>query len=291
MREELRFQRMIDLHLHSTWSDGRLTPTEVVKRAAEQGLQAIAIADHDVVGGTDEALEAGRRFGVEVIPAIELTVSWGRRVVHLLGYGIDHIQPLLSERLDTAERAMSVHVDTLLSELHDQGHLVSHASLVRAHSRYPTGTSVVLALTRERRLGQLKNPWKILRRAAQQPVTASVQDAIELIHRVGGAAVLAHPGKIIRGGPLLDADQLRPLVSAGLDGIECWSMAHRDATRDHFLGVADQLGIVVTGGSDSHGRDGGVAIGSQGVPRSRLEELTALISRCGVVQASVQTLA
>jgi predicted metal-dependent phosphoesterase TrpH len=281
---------MIDLHLHSTWSDGRLTPTQVVKRAAEQGLQAVAIADHDVVGGTDEALEAGQRFGVEVIPAIELTVSWGRRVVHLLGYGIDHAQPLLSERLDTAERAMSLHVDTLLSELHEEGHTVPHSSLARAHSRYPTGTSVVLALTRERRLGQLKNPWRTLRRAAQQPVTASIEDGIDLIHRAGGAAVLAHPGKIVRGGPLLEADQLRPLALAGLDGIECWSMAHRDATRDHFLSVADQLGIVATGGSDSHGRDGGVAIGSQGVPASRLAELGAVISRRGAVQASAQTI-
>jgi len=279
---------VIDLHLHSTWSDGRLTPTQVVKRAAEQGLQAIAIADHDVVGGTDEALSAGQRFGVDVIPAIELTVSWGRRVVHLLGYGIDYAQRLLLERLDTAERAMSVHVNMLLSELHDEGHLVPHSSLARAHSRYPTGTSVVLALTRERRLGQLKNPWKMLRRAAQQPVTASIEDGIELIHRVGGAAVLAHPGKIIRGGPLLDAVQLRPLVSAGLDGIECWSIAHRDTTREHFLGVADHLEIVATGGSDSHGRDGGVAIGSHGMPRSRLAELTGVISRRGVGQAARQ---
>ncbi len=87
---------MIDLHLHSTWSDGRLTPTQVVQRAAEIGLEAVAIADHDVVGGTDEALIAGRRLGVEVIPAIELTVRWGRRVVHLLGYGIVHTHSLLS---------------------------------------------------------------------------------------------------------------------------------------------------------------------------------------------------
>jgi 3',5'-nucleoside bisphosphate phosphatase len=281
---------MIDLHLHSTWSDGRLTPTQVVKCAAELGLQAVAIADHDVVGGTDEALEAGRRYGVEVIPGIELTVRWGRRVVHLLGYGIDHFEPLLSERLDTAERAMSLHVDTLLSELHEEGHLVPHSSLARAHSRYPTGTSVVLALTRERRLGQLKNPWKTLRRAAQQPVTASIEDGIELIHRVGGAAVLAHPGKIIPGGPLLDTRQLRPLVSAGLDGIECWSVAHRDATRDHFISVADHLGIVATGGSDSHGRDGGVAIGSQGVPRGRLDELMGVISKRGALHASGQDL-
>jgi 3',5'-nucleoside bisphosphate phosphatase len=279
---------MIDLHLHSTWSDGRLTPTQVVKRAAEIGLQAVAIADHDVVGGTDEALEAGQLFGVEVIPAVELTVRWGRRVVHLLGYGVDHLHPLLSERLRAGERAMSVHVDVLRSELLDEGHDVPLSSLSRAHSRYPTGTSVVLALTRERRLGQLKNPWKTLRRAAEQPVTASIEDGVDLIHRVGGAAVLAHPGKIGRGRPLLDADQIRPLVDAGLDGIECWSTAHRDETRDHFLGVADRLGILSTGGSDSHGRDGGVAIGSQGVPGSCLANLNGVIPRRGALQARIQ---
>jgi 3',5'-nucleoside bisphosphate phosphatase len=275
---------VIDLHLHSTWSDGRLTPTQVVKRAAETGLQAVAIADHDVVGGTDEAFTAGKLFGVEVIPAVELTVRWGRRVVHLLGYGIDHSHSLLSQRLSVAEQAMSAHVEGLLLDLREEGHQVPLSSLWRAHSRYPTGTSVVLALTRERRLGQLKNPWKTLRRAAEQPATASIHDGIDLIHHIGGAAVLAHPGKITRGGPLLDADQIRPLVSAGLDGIECWSIAHRNETRDHFLGVADRLGILTTGGSDSHGRDGGVAIGSQDLPGSRLVELCRVISKRRALQ-------
>jgi predicted metal-dependent phosphoesterase TrpH len=269
---------MIDLHLHSSWSDGRLTPTEVVQRATEIGLEAVAIADHDVVGGTDEALIAGRRLGVEVIPAIELTVRWGRRVVHLLGYGIVHTHSLLGDRLGAAERAMAMHVGELRSELRDEGHDVPLESLQRAHSRYPTGTSVVLALTRERLLGQLKNPWKTLRHAAQQPVTASIEDGIDLIHRVGGVAVLAHPGKIIRGRPLLAAHQVESLMRTGLDGLECWSVAHLDSTRDHFRAIAEQLSAVATGGSDSHGRANGVTIGSQAVPRSCLDELRSTIS-------------
>jgi 3',5'-nucleoside bisphosphate phosphatase len=278
----------VDLHLHSTWSDGRLSPSHVVEKAAQIGLHAIAIADHDVVGGTAEALAAGQRFGVEVIPAVELTVRWGRRVVHLLGYGVDYAHPLLLARLEMAERAMTAHVHMLLTELYDEGQLVPFSTLVRAHSRYPTGTSVVLALTRQRRLGQLKNPWKTLRRAAEQPVTAAIEDGIDLIHRIGGAAVLAHPGKSGRGGPLLDADRIRPLVDAGLDGIECWSIAHRDETRDYFLSVADRIGILGTGGSDSHGRDGGVAIGSQMVPGSCLAELKDVISRCGALQGATR---
>ncbi|MFN0070655.1 MAG: PHP domain-containing protein [Chloroflexota bacterium] len=277
---------MIDLHLHSTWSDGRLSPTEVVQRAAEQGLTAIAIADHDVVGGTQEAVSEGRRRGVEVIPAVELTVRWGRRVVHLLGYGFDYTHPLIEAQFSAAERAMRVHVGMLLEELRDAGQDIPLSALQRAHSRYPTGTSVVLAITRARGLGRLPNPWQFLRRAAEQPATASIENGIALIHAAGGAAILAHPGKATRGKPLLEAHDLASLIGAGLDGIECWTVAHDDGVRNHFLDAADKLGLLTTGGSDSHGRDRGAAIGSQHVPISVLTELRKVMKR---VQMPVAT--
>lgn len=268
---------MIDLHLHSSWSDGRHSPAEMVHRAAETGLETIAIADHDVVGGTSEALVAGHAVGVEVIPAVELTVRWARRVVHLLGYGIDHLSPMLLSQLVAAERAMAAHVDGLRSDLAAEGHIVRPEDLRKAHSRYPTGTSVVLAMVRDRRLGQLKNPWAFLRHAAAQPVTASIEDGIELIHRAGGLAVLAHPAKVTHGRPPLDAHALKPLVDAGLDGLECWSTAHQPEIRDHFRAVAERLGLLATGGSDSHGRANGVAPGDVQIPRTARDDLEAAL--------------
>src|SRR4051812_49171943 len=110
-----------DLHVHSSASDGLLTPKSVVQRAADIGLERIALTDHDVTSGLDEAINAGERLGVEVIAGIELTVRIGRRVAHLLGYGLDQHNPVLVDLMNAAERAMSEHVKVTLEALEADG--------------------------------------------------------------------------------------------------------------------------------------------------------------------------
>src|ERR1700682_4126802 len=111
----------VDLHVHTTASDGRLSPTEAVRATAERGLSAVAITDHDVLSGLDEALTAAPP-GLEIVPGIEMTASWqGPRAVHVLGYFVDATNPALLAALSKAERAMERHVDTVLAAIRAVG--------------------------------------------------------------------------------------------------------------------------------------------------------------------------
>lgn len=277
----------VDLHVHTTWSDGRLSPVEVVQQAAQTHLRAIAISDHDVLGGISEAATVGKWLGVEVVPAIELTAFWGRRTAHLLGYFIDPTAPNLVALLSEAERDMAEHVASLIAEISHQGVTLPPSSVAKVHSRYPTGTSVVLTLTRQKLLRSLESPWPVLRLAARQPRTIDIETGIRVIHEAGGAAVLAHPARLVRGKPWLERDDFQPLIDAGLDGVEARTSAHRQETQMHYERVADRLGLAATGGSDFHGQPGRAELGQHGVSDAALDDLRRL-ARSYLASASVK---
>lgn len=264
----------VDLHVHTTWSDGRLSPREVIQEAAKLGLSAVAVADHDVVGGLDEAAEAAADVGIELVPAVELTAGWRGRTVHVLGYFIDPRHAELAMALERSEAASRRHVDAVLAELARQGEPLSAVALDQYRTRYPCGASLVFAMVERGMLRRLPEPWRALRMAAAEPRVFSAEQTIELIHQAGGAAVLAHPGKISRREPYVSAEALQPLLEAGLDGLEAWNVAHSLGLRDYYRHLADRLGIIATGGSDCHGRrNQALRLGSQEVPSEALDAL------------------
>ncbi len=272
-------QRDVDLHLHTTWSDGRWSPGQVVAEAAARGLAAISITDHDVLGGLREGHQMAAAAGVKVLDGVELTADWDGRTVHILGHGIDPGHPALTAALERGRSLMGEHVERVLAALEAVGEPLSAADLGRYRSRYPGGAALVLAMVQRGVLRRVSDGLPLLRLAAAEPRAYTAREAIRLIHRAGGVASLGHPVKIHRDRPLLTIGELEPLVDAGLDGIEVWHVVHGPAERGHYAVVAEALGLLAVGGSDCHGPDrtAGPRIGSQGVPYSAFDRLSASI--------------
>ena len=274
-------ERYVDLHLHTTWSDGRWAPRRVVEEAATLGLAAIAITDHDVVGGLTEATEAAREHAVELLTGVELTADWNGKTVHVLGYGIDPADPTLTAALDRGRALMAGHVAEVLAALEQAGTPLTADDLARYRVRYASGAALVLAMVEQGILRKAKNGGALLRLASREPRAYTAFEAIELIHAAGGLAALAHPAKIIRDRPHLPADELRPLAEAGLDAVEVWQIVHRQRERAHYIRVAQELGLEIVGGSDCHGprRQGGPRMGSQQVPYAVYERIIEILAR------------
>jgi predicted metal-dependent phosphoesterase TrpH len=268
----------VDLHVHTTASDGRLSPAQAVLAAAERGLSAIAITDHDVLWGIEEAVAAAPQ-GLEVVPGIEMTASWeGPRAVHVLGYFVDAANPALQAALSGAQRSMERHVDTVLAAIRAVGGTLERQDLDRYRHRYAGGAALVLGMLEQ---GVLRGAppgtgMRLLRLAAAEPRAYTVGQAVQLIHQAGGVASLAHPAKLKRGQPLLSAAELSPLIAEGFDAIEAWQWIPGGWGSRHYLGIARDLSILVSGGSDDHGKratDGAMRLGAQPVPPEVLEAL------------------
>jgi hypothetical protein len=173
---------------------------------------------------------------------------------------------------------MERHVDTVLAAVRAVGGALERQDLDRYRHRYAGGSALVLGMLEQ---GVLRGArpgtgMHLLRLAAAEPRAYTVGEAVRLIHQAGGVASLAHPAKIKRGVPLLSADVLAPLVGEGFDAIEAWQWIPGGWGSRHYMGVARDLGILISGGSDDHGKrasDGSMRLGAQPVPSEVLEAL------------------
>jgi predicted metal-dependent phosphoesterase TrpH len=197
----------------------------------------------------------------------------------VLGYFIDPTQPKLCQALQRAEKLMERHVDAVLVEIRKAGGSLKRTDLNRYRHRYAGGAALVLGML-ERGVLRGAPPgtgMRLLRLAAAEPRAYSVAEAIELIHGAGGVASLAHPAKVHgRARPLLSATELAPLIGEGFDAIEAWQWIPGGWGSRHYLSVAHELGILVSGGSDDHGKrgaDGRVRVGAQPIPAEVLDLL------------------
>jgi predicted metal-dependent phosphoesterase TrpH len=257
-----------------------LPPAEAVREAADRGLSAIAITDHDVLSGLPEA-RAAAPPGFEVVAGIEMTAQWqGPRAVHVLGYFVDPANAALKRALAHAEALMGAHVDSVLEEIRRVGQKLERNDLDRYRHRYAGGAALVLGMLEGGVLRGAKpgTGMHLLRMAAAEPRAYSVAEATALIHGAGGVASLAHPSKLKRGEPLLSASDLEPLVREGFDAIEAWQWIPGGWGSAHYKQVARDLGVLVSGGSDDHGKRttaGEMRLGAQHVRDEILEALRA----------------
>jgi len=258
---------VIDLHLHTTASDGLLDPASLVARAASAGLRVISVTDHDTVSGIERASAAAGDLGLRLVPGIEMTAVEGERDVHILGYFFDPGHDVLSRFL-TVQRADRVRrVREMAARLQPLGCAIDVEPLLAG----PPGRSVGRPAIADALVagGHARDRNDAFARLLGRGRPAFVPrrgvagaEVIAIIHASGGIASLAHPG-------VLAEDALIPaLAAAGLDALEVWHSDHSAAQSAHYSTLAGELGLARSGGSDYHGdgvhraaRLGGVSLG------------------------------
>ncbi len=244
-----------DLHLHTTASDGRVSPSCAVRHAAQMGLDIIAITDHDTLSGVAEAVAEGDACGVRVLPAVELAVGPPEEEVHLLGYGISLDSGVLGDFMRAMREARREQVLAILERLSAM-HMPVRAedlgaaeSMGRGNLAYAMVRAGYCATTEEafaRYIG--KSGCAYVRR--KRP---SVKEAIRALHASGAVAVVAHPGKM-RLSQEAFSRRLDAWHAADLDGVEAYHESHTAEQAQCFDRMARERGLLITGGSDWHGR-------------------------------------
>jgi len=275
---------MIDLHLHSTYSDGTHTPVELVRLASERKLSAISITDHDTIDATAEALREGLSAGVNVIPGVELSVSHGELNFHLLGYNYDCYNKDFRAGLDRLQRARNDRNLKIIQKLQKLGIDISESELQAVSPKGQAGRPHIARLLIAKKIVKsFDQAFKLyLRRGACAYVSRfvfTIEEAINLIHAAGGLAVLAHPAQITYSIDILSR-LLGELTGLGLDGIEVYYPSKNGSFRNKLSRLAGSYNLVETGGSDYHGdiRAGTSMAGGKSVqvPDSVIEKIEGL---------------
>ena len=258
---------IIDLHVHSSYSDGAFTPFELVALAVKHDVRAIAIADHDTVAGVQEAAVSGKDAGVDVLPAVELSVQFEEwQDVHLLGYGIDCSDEKFLRELDGFRCRRGGRNDEILERVNDclrtEGRSTLDREKVLAFARDSIGRPhIARALLEQGHADSMEDAFRRYLVPCNVPKSYwPMDEAIAEIHRIGGAAVLAHPTSISRDpavlGPVIASLQL-----SGLDGLEVYNNMGWPLEIEYLRRTAEERGLLATAGSDFHGIEEGLEIG------------------------------
>ncbi|MBE0476739.1 MAG: PHP domain-containing protein [Coriobacteriia bacterium] len=276
----------LDLHVHSTASDGTVAPRDIVRHAAHLGLGALAIADHDSVSGLDAALDEADDAGITLVPAVELSASHEGRSIHVLGYFIEHTREAFLVELTRLRAARLRRAERMVEALVEAGHDLELGDVLRLADGGAVGRSHVARALVD--AGHADTVEEAFRRYVgrgkpfyvPKPATPP-EDTVRLIREAGGVAVLAHPG-VTRVDDLIEM-----LAAAGLGGLEAFHGEHDAPTRERYARLARDLGLVITGGSDYHGpgQGPGCALGAAGVPDWVLDELREAAGRRGDAKA------
>lgn len=264
----------VDLHLHSTASDGTLPPAEVVRRAAEAGLEGLSLTDHDTVGGLDEAAAAAEAAGLRFLPGAELSANEPDRSVHVLAFGFDPEHPGLraffrAYREDRIRRAKAI-----AERFRSLGVPLEYEAVRQEAGRgVPTRAHVARALVRG---GLVESERVVFGKYLSRGKPAFVEkrstppaEVFRKVHAAGGVAVLAHPGWT--HGP----EEIRRWADEGLDGVEVLHPRNQPKIRKRLDALADELGLLRSGGSDWHGpaAEGRPPLGSQKVPAAWMDRI------------------
>ncbi len=271
----------VDLHLHSTASDGTVRPAEVVREAAERGVAGLSLTDHDTVAGIEEAAAESKRRGLAFLVGAELSANEPGRSVHLLAYGFDPSDARLLRFMEAYTEDRVRRARRIVERLNEIGVSLSYEDVeAEAGLAAPTRAHVARALLRR---GAAASHDRVFRRWLSRGRPAFVEkratpprEVIRRVHEAGGVAVLAHPGRTY------GAADVRRWVGEGLDGVEVLHPENSPAVRRSMDALARELGLLRAGGSDWHGPDTHRApIGSEPVPAAWMDAIAAR-TRAGV---------
>jgi len=270
----------IDLHMHSRFSDGLNTPTELVEISSALGLAAISLTDHDCLDGVNEALEAGREHDLEVLAGVELSCEFAGRDLHVLGYGVDQnhqqFQSMLSRFRETRyERGLKI-----IDKLHDLGVTIDREEVLKKGGKGALGRPHIAAVLVEK--GVVSSAGEAFEKYIAEGGPAYVPkhrltpaEAVSHIRAAGGLAFIAHPGVFLE-----NMNELEILLAAGFDGIEVFHPKHGANTTRRLTAVARDHGLLISGGSDYHGfpsRD--LPLGSLDIEYEVLEDIKQRLTR------------
>jgi hypothetical protein len=241
-----------DLHLHSHYSDGTLSPEELVSFSASIGLSAVSITDHDTINGQAEALEAGARFGIEVVPGIEFSIDDGGSSHHILGYCFDHEDAALSTAVAALAAQRIERAREIARLLSDRGMAVPFEDVLAEAGKGSVGRPHVASVLYKRgyvsSVPEAFSRWIADGAPCNVPKkTLPLDEVVGLVRGAGGVAVWAHPGWNVKKDDLLDR-----FVAAGVRGIEVWHPNHSERIVEALSVAARDRGLVMTGGSDYH---------------------------------------
>lgn len=247
----------LDLHTHSTASDGQYSPAEMVQKAKDTGLELYALTDHDTIAGQREAVEKARELEVNYIPGIEISTQEGEEI-HILGLFIDPDNEILlrqcqifeEDRLNRGKKIVAFlqekGVDVSLKEVQK---IAGNGSLGRPHfAEFLLEHGYVKS--KKEAFARYLNTQEFRRKAER--IKPGPAEAIELIHQAGGKAVLAHPG-LLKMGKQWQEELIAKLTAVGLDGIECFYQKHTFMQTKFYLNLAKEHHLAITCGSDFHG--------------------------------------
>jgi len=262
-----------DLHLHTYFSDGTYSPQELVQQAQRHEFAAIALTDHDTVEGCVPTAQACEEAGIEFIPGTELTAEQEGHEIHILGYCLDIYDSNLLTEIGKFQAVRQNRVREMVARLNQLNvPLQAERVFELANCRAPGRPHVARALVESHFCANLDEAFERFlkkdRPAWVPKFKMSAAEAIRLIHRAGGVAVMAHPG-------LNRTDEVIPaMAAAGLDGIECFHTKHSAGTAQHYLRIAERYQLLITGGSDCHGASKGRPVmGSVELPYGHVEKL------------------
>jgi predicted metal-dependent phosphoesterase TrpH len=282
-------QSFIDLHCHSTASDGTLAPRDVARLAKDTGLSALALTDHDTVAGIGEAASAAGSLGIDFLPGIELSCIYPRPgTMHLLGYGIDPNSPALKNltriliegrdrrNVQMIQKLRESGIPITLKEVEDiaGGEVIGRPHMARAliDKNIVTTTAEAFRVY----LGSTGIAW-----VDKEQLTP--RQAIEMVKQSGGLAVLAHPIQLRKTNDAQLKATIKDLVDMGLDGIEVIHSDHRETYIDKLIDIAKKYGLCMTGGSDFHGSNKPyIKLGRAGrrhIPREFFDNLMSRLNR------------
>lgn len=277
---------LIDLHTHSTFSDGMVTPTALLNQANERGLIALALTDHETVAGLDEARSNAAELNIDFVPGVELNTDVGRHEVHILGYFIDDTDPVLLDAFSLLERQRVERIERMVHQLQSIGVPLDLDRVRELAGQGTTGrphlARAMIELGYADSVGDAFDRFLSSGRPGFVPRQKNDPEAaVRLIRSNGAVPVLAHPKTTgdIEG-------ILKRLVPAGLQGFEVYYGEYDAATHQELRAIADRWQLIPTGGSDYHGEGfkAGRSLGGPSVPPETVELLRTVAQRNRAMQ-------
>lgn len=271
----------IDLHVHSIYSDGTLTPRELLEEAKSQGVTTIAITDHDICKGVEQAINHGIDLGIDVIPGIEITANVGTQQFHILGYHIDYKSELWNKYADEVRASRMAQIESICNKLNTIGYVISMKDILEEIKSKSLGIYVVgFALMKAGYVKNVDEGNKIILSKCKEEWSSyraiSPMNAIKLIKRCKGIPVLAHPYTS------KNTKYVKELKEYGLKGLEVYYPRHNLQQIEELKNLAKEEKLIITGGTDFHGPlgphcDDNILMGSTDISYQDIQQLEKYI--------------